>query len=168
VNEHESRTARASPPAEDLAAQLEETRSELAACEDRYLRARADLDNYRKRTEREIEQRSRERSDALLRSWLEVVDSIERALALDAQPRTADELRAVLEQMEGLLARYGVTRLGEVGERFDPELHEAVAVVPESDREPGTIAEVTRSGYASGDRVLRPPLVAVAQPPGEA
>jgi molecular chaperone GrpE len=61
-----------------------------------------------------------------------------------------------------------VTRLGEVGQRFDPELHEAVAVVPESDREPGTIAEVTRSGYASGDRVLRPPLVAVAQPPEEA
>jgi molecular chaperone GrpE len=153
---------------DELVAQLEEARSQLAACEDSYLRARADLDNYRKRTERELEQRSRERSDELLRAWLEVVDSIERALAFEAQPHAADELRAVLEQMQGLLARYGVTRLGEVGERFDPELHEAVAVVPEGETEPGTIAAVTRSGYAAGDRVIRPPLVAVAGRPDEA
>jgi molecular chaperone GrpE len=168
VSEDEHGTARAVRPVDELAVQLEEARSQLAACEDRYLRARADLDNYRKRTQRELEQRSRERSEELLRSWLEVVDSIERALALESQPHAAEELSAVLEQMEGLLARYGVTRLGEVGERFDPELHEAVAVVPEAESEPGTIAAVTRSGYAAGDHVLRPPLVAVARTPDEA
>jgi molecular chaperone GrpE len=146
---------------------LEELRAQLASAEDRYLRARADLDNYRKRAEREVERRVREQGDEQLRSWLEVVDSIERALALEAQPRLADGLRVFLEQMETILARQGVRRTGEVGERFDPELHEAVAVITSTNWPAGTIADVARSGYSVGDRVIRPAHVAVARPPDD-
>jgi molecular chaperone GrpE len=155
----------AEPSPEELSARLEETSAQLAAAEDRYLRARADLDNYRKRTERDVERRVLEQRDELVRAWLEAIDSVERALALHAaEPGLAEGLRVFLEQMQAILARQGVTRIGEVGERFDPELHEAIAVVPSADRPAGTIAEVARSGYSAGDRVLRPAQVAVIRP----
>ena len=155
------------PAAEDLQAQLDQTRAELAATEDRHLRARADLENYRKRVEQEIERRVREQVDELLRDWLDVVDSVERALTLETEQRQVDALRAFLEQMEAILARQGVRRIGEVGDRFDPGLHEAVAVVPGAGGPAGTIAEIARSGYSVDDRVLRPTQVAVARPPGD-
>ncbi|MCW2978217.1 MAG: GrpE protein [Actinomycetia bacterium] len=146
---------------EELRTELEQTRAWLDETEDHYLRARADLDNYRKRAERDVERRVREQGDALLRGWLEVVDTVERALALGPDD---PGLRAVLEQMESLLTRHGVRRFGEAGDMFDPERHEAIAVVADPDRPAGTIAEVARSGYSAGDRVLRPAQVAVARP----
>jgi molecular chaperone GrpE len=144
----------------------DELRAELAAVEDRYVRARADLENYRKRTERDLERRARELADGLLREWLEVVDSVERALTAEPDPRAAEGLQALLEQMDSILARRGVTRFGEPGEQFDPERHEAIAVVPGSGLPAGTVAGVARSGYAAGDRVLRPAQVAVARGDG--
>jgi molecular chaperone GrpE len=155
------------PATDDLQAQLEQMRAELAATEDRHLRARADLENYRKRVEQEIERRVREQADELLRDWLDVVDSVERALTLETEQRQADALRAFLEQMEAILARQGVRRIGEVGDRFDPGLHEAVAVVPSASSPAGTIAEIARSGYSVDDRVVRPTQVAVARSPGD-
>jgi molecular chaperone GrpE len=167
--EQDSRPDPVEPSQDELRAQLEQLRAQLDATEDRYLRARADLDNYRKRIEREVDLRTREERDVLLRSWLEVVDSVERAVAHtpDNDP-TGDALRAVLEQMRSTLARERVMRIGAVGEPFDPERHEAIAVVEDAERKPGTVAEVTRSGYAVGDRVLRPAQVAVARPPAQA
>jgi molecular chaperone GrpE len=154
--------------AEELRDQLEQARAQLAGAEDRYLRARADLENYRKRADRELQQRLNEWSDRLLRTWLEVVDSFERALVLaEDDPQLAEGLRAVQEQIDGLLARQGVLRFGEVGEPFDPELHEAIAVMPSGDRPAGTIAEIARSGYSVGDRLLRPAQVAVAGTPDD-
>ena len=148
---------------EDLRAQLGEAQAELAAMHDRYLRARADLENYRKRAQGDLERRVQEQRDEILRSWLDAVDSVERALALADDPRLAEDLRVFLGQMEGILQRYNVKLSGAVGEQFDPELHEAIAVVP-SDREPaGTIAEVAQSGYSAGNRMLRPAQVAVTR-----
>ena len=153
---------------EELRDELEQARARAASAEDRYLRARADLENYRKRADRELKQRLNEWADGLLRAWLEVIDSFERALVLaEDDPRLAEGLRAVQEQIDGLLARQGVTRLGEVGEPFDPQLHEAIAVMPSRDRPAGTIAEIARSGYSVGDRLLRPAQVAVARAPDD-
>jgi molecular chaperone GrpE len=142
--------------------------TQLAAAEDRFLRARADLENYRKRVDRELERRLREEIDDVLREWLEAVDSVERALALQPDGSAdADDLRAVLEQMEAILARRGVRPVGEAGAPFDPELHEAVAVVPSADQPAGTIAEIARSGYTAGDRIIRPAQVVVTRPPAD-
>jgi molecular chaperone GrpE len=149
---------------DELVEELERARSDIAASEERVLRARADLENYRKRTDRELERRVREQGDDLLRAWLEVVDSLDRAVALDAEhPELAAGVRAFLDQVETLLMRQGVSRIGAVGEAFDPELHEAVAIVPAGGGEDGTVARVARSGYAARDRVIRPAQVAVAQ-----
>jgi molecular chaperone GrpE len=148
---------------EDLRAQLGEAQAELAAMNDRYLRARADLENYRKRAQGDLERRVEEQRDEILRSWLDAVDSVERALALADDPRLAEDLQVFLGQMEGILRRYNVKRSGVVGEQFDPELHEAIAVVPSDGQPAGTIAEVAQSGYLAGNRMLRPAQVAVTR-----
>jgi molecular chaperone GrpE len=137
--------------------------AELARLEDRYKRALADLDNYRKRTAREIERRVGETRETLLREWLEALDSVERALRMDAQGPLAEGLRAVLDQMESILARQGVQRIGQAGERFDPERHDAVDVRASGDVPDRTVLEVVRSGWALGDRVLRPAQVVVSR-----
>jgi molecular chaperone GrpE len=143
----------------DLAADLE-------VMEDRWKRALADLDNYRKRSVRELERRTTESRDAVIRDWLEVVDSVERALLLSEPDSTlALGLVAVREQIEAVLRRQGVSRIGEEGEPFDPERHEAIGVIDTDVVPPGTVAEVARSGYALGDRVLRPAQVIVARKP---
>jgi molecular chaperone GrpE len=141
--------------------------AELAQAEDRYKRALADLDNYRKRTGREVEQRLTERGDRIVRDWLEAVDSVERALGMEAPTNEmAAGLRAVLEQMEAILERQGVERVGAPGERFDPELHDAIAVRETDEAPDRTIVEVARSGYRAGDRLLRPAQVVVSHRPG--
>lgn len=135
----------------------------LAQMEDRLKRALADLDNYRKRSAKEIDRRVLENRESMLRDWLEALDSLDRALQMDPEGPAAPGLRAVLEQMESILARQGVTRTGEVGEQFDPERHEAVSVREDAEAPDRTITDVARSGYALGDRVLRPAQVVVSR-----
>jgi molecular chaperone GrpE len=140
---------------------------ELAGIEDRYKRALADLDNYRKRSEREIERRVAQARESTLREWLHVVDSVERAVRLEPPP-CAEGMQALLDQMDGVLTRQGVDRIGAPGDRFDPERHEAIAVQPSDEVPDRTIVSVQRSGYAIGDRVIRPAQVVVARAPEHA
>jgi molecular chaperone GrpE len=142
-----------------------ELEAEVARLDDRFRRARADLDNYRKRTARDVDRLVAERADALIAGWLEVADSVDRALAMDREGPGADGLRAVRDQIAATLARQGVERAGAADDAFDPERHEAVDVRPSADVPDGTIVEVVRPGYVRGGRVLRPALVAVAQAP---
>jgi molecular chaperone GrpE len=149
--------------------ELAELRQHAAQLDDRYKRALADLDNYRKRSAREVERRAQEAREAITRDWLDVVDSVERALRMDsAEQSVPPGLRALLEQMEATLARHGVRRVGEVGERFDPELHEAIDVRATDEFDENTIVGVARSGFALGDRALRPAQVVVARRPSGA
>jgi molecular chaperone GrpE len=148
-------------------ADVEELEQRCADLDDRYKRALADLDNYRKRAAREIERRSNDSREAVALDWLEAVDSVERALLM-AEPDSplALGLRAVLEQMDAILERQGLSRIGAPGEPFDPERHEAVGVVQTDAGPDRTVVEVTRSGYTIGDRVLRPAQVVVSRREG--
>jgi molecular chaperone GrpE len=147
-----------SPSSDELAAQL-------AATDDRLKRALADLDNYRKRTDREVERRVTEGRETLLRGLLEPLDNIERALQAADHSPLAQGLRGVFDQMEALLARHGARRIAAVGDPFDPTRHEAVAVRETDDVPDGTVVDIARSGFAIGDRVLRPAQVVVAKKP---
>ncbi len=152
-------------PASERAADASADRdlqAELAAMEDRYKRALADLENYRKRSARELERRVAESREAVIRDWLEAIDSVERALRMQPDGPTAEGLRAVLEQMEAILSREGVQRLGAAGERFDPERFEAVGVRDTREVPDRTVIEVVRSGFGANGRVLRPAQVIVA------
>jgi molecular chaperone GrpE len=142
--------------------------AELARMEDRYKRALADLDNYRKRSARELQAGVEQSRESLLRDWLEAVDSVERALQMSHGTPGAEGLRALLEQMEAILARQGVQRIGAAGEQFDPERHEAIEARVTDEAPDRTILEAVRSGWAIGDRVLRPALVIVARRPESA
>lgn len=135
-------------------------RAQLERTDERYKRALADLDNYRKRSAREIERRVVEAREGVLRDWLEALDSVERALRMTPED---EGLRAVLAQMEAILQRQGVTRLGAAGEPFDPEHHEAIGTRSSNGVPDRTIVEVARSGFALGDRVLRPAQVVVSR-----
>jgi molecular chaperone GrpE len=136
--------------------------------EDRYKRALAELDNYRKRSARDVQTQVQQSRESQLRDWLEVVDSVERALQMSHGTPAAEGMRALLEQMEALLARQGAERVGVAGEVFDPERHEAIEARPTADVPHGTVLETARSGWALGDRVLRPALVVVARRPDAA
>jgi molecular chaperone GrpE len=151
--------------AEDAGGDLSE---ELARIEDRYKRALADLDNYRKRATREIDRRVDEAKQSALRDWLQVLDSVELAMRMQQDGPCYDGLRAILEQVDVVLERQGAQRVGTLGDRFDPERHEAVAVRASGDVPDQTIVEVQRSGFAHGDRVIRPAQVVVARTPERA
>jgi molecular chaperone GrpE len=137
--------------------------AEVARLEDRLKRALADLDNFRKRTARELDRRVTEAADAVVADWLEVADSIDRAVAAAPDGPAAEGLGAVADQIAATLAREGVSRIGVPGERFDPEAHEAVDVRMTPDATDWTIFEVARAGYVRGDRLLRPAQVVVAR-----
>jgi molecular chaperone GrpE len=165
VSDDQEQQERRAEGAAQAADRDEQAAAEQAAPRDdeRYLRALADLDNYRKRSAQEIDRRVTERTEQQLLEWLEAVDSVERALRMQA----SDGLRTVLEQMDAILGRQGVERIGAEGDRFDPELHEAVAVEESGEVPDRTVLDVARSGYRRGDRVLRPAQVVVSRRPEE-
>jgi molecular chaperone GrpE len=144
-------------------ADADELNDELARIEDRYRRALADLDNYRKRASREVERRAAEVRESMTRDWLDVVDSVERAIQIEPQGPCREGLQAVMQQIDSVLQRQGVTRTGAPGEAFDPERHDAVATHAADGAAPHTIVEVPRSGFVLGDRVIRPAQVVVAR-----
>jgi molecular chaperone GrpE len=158
----------ATPPPDQPEPDKGELVAELERIEDRYKRALADLDNYRKRAAREMETRVAAAEETIIGDWLDVVDSLERAMQMEADGPCRAGLGAVLEQMNSVLAREGVHRVGAPGDRFDPEQHSAIAVQDSPESPDQTILAVQRSGFALGDRVIRPAQVVVARPPQSA
>jgi molecular chaperone GrpE len=163
ASEHSDREAAEKAERTAEIPETEELRERVAELDDRYKRALADLDNYRKRSLRLADDRVAESRERLLRDWLEAVDSVERALAMNPADPAFDALQAVLDQMGAILTRQGVRRTGAGGEPFDPERHEAIAVRETDDVPDRTILDVARSGYELEDRLLRPAQVVVSR-----
>ncbi len=141
--------------------------AEHQACLDKMLRARADLENTRRRHAQELERAREAGLDAAILPVLSVYDDLGRALqaAEGGDPSSiVPGVRSVRESLERSLEALGVTRVGDVGETFDPDRHEALAVVPAGDgRPPGAIAEVFEAGFVRGERLVRPARVIVAE-----
>lgn len=136
----------------------------IADLEDRLRRALADADNARKRCERQVaDSRSAERA-RVAAAWLPVVDNLERALEHAGGDADAlvEGVRTVRDQAVALLASLGYPRHDETGVPFDPQIHEAVSVVPDGDETPGTVLQVLRPGYGNGTQQLRPAAVVVS------
>jgi molecular chaperone GrpE len=150
------------PPAQDFDT-LTRERDELY---DRLLRKTAEFDNFRKRTERERQERSELAAADLIRDLLPLVDNLERALKVAADDSGAEAYRRGVElirkQLLDLLAGRGVAVIDPVGAQFDPHWHEAVAREAAPDRVDGEVLEVFSRGYRIGDRLLRPAMVKVA------
>jgi molecular chaperone GrpE len=151
------------PPTVERPSEDGDPGAELALIEDRYRRALADLDNYRKRSARELERRVQEAKDSVLRDWFDVVDSVERAIQMEADGACREGLEAVLAQIDTVLQRHGLQRIGSPGDRFDPDRHEAVAARAAAGVPDQTVVEVHRSGFARGEHVIRPAQAVVAR-----
>jgi molecular chaperone GrpE len=135
-----------------------------ADLEDQLRRALADLDNLRKRFQRDLNrERAAERAH-LAAAWLPVVDNLELALRHADHDANAliDGVRAVHEQAVSTIARLGYPRLDPVGQMFDPMLHEAVSTVVD-EGEPGRVVDVVRAGYGTPEALLRPAGVVVSR-----
>lgn len=147
-------------------AMLEE---EHARLKDQLLRTAADFDNFRKRSRKEVEQAERRGRESVLNELLPVVDNLERAVhaASDATEVSAvvEGIQMVLRLFEDTAARIGLERLTSVGQRFDPNLHDAFQQVPTDEHPPGTIVTEYQPGYRLGDKLLRPAMVVVARKP---
>ena len=159
---------------EDLAAhEMAALRAEAEAQKDRALRALAEVENVRKRLERERDDARTYSVTRFARELLTVADNLARALAAipsDVRSRADDSLKVVLDgveaterELKAVLARHGVKPIEAQGQRFDPHLHQAIAEVPALGAEPGTVMNVVQPGYTIAERLLRPAMVTVAK-----
>lgn len=162
--------AQESPEAliERLKQELEEARAQAQENYDKFVRLYAEFDNYRKRVAREKAELVRYGNEELLRELLPVVDNLERALEHarrdPSNPQAILEgIELILEQVKGLLKRFGVEPIAAVGEKFDPLRHEAVGEEEREDVEPGEVVQEVLRGYMLNDRLLRPAKVIVAK-----
>lgn len=150
--------------AEKLKEELEKVKADMAALNDRYLRLRAEYDNFRKRTEREKAAIYDDATAAAVTDILLVADNLERALALETY--SAEDMRKGVEmvhsQMETSLTKLKVTAIGEIGEPFDPSVHSAVSHIEDENLGENVVSAVYQKGYRRNDKVIRPAMVQVA------
>jgi molecular chaperone GrpE len=151
-------------------------KEEAGKLKDQLLRTLAEMDNLRKRTEREKAEATLYAASNFARDILSVSDNMDRALAT----AEADHLKEATEPVKDLVAgvemtrrellnvleRHGIKRVDPVGEKFDPHFHQAMFEVPTNEQPPGTVVQVMQAGFRIGDRILRPALVGVAKAPG--
>jgi molecular chaperone GrpE len=166
---------------------LELLKAENAELRDRYLRLAAEMDNLRRRTERDVKDAKSYSIAGFARDMLSVSDNLRRALdAIPAEAKEAGDagLLALIEGVDlteramlSAMERHGVKKLEPEGQKFDPNFHQAMFEIPNADVANNTVLQVVQAGYVIGERVLRPamvgvskggPKVAVAEAAGEA
>ena len=149
----------------ELEAQLAQARQETAEFKDKFLRERADMDNFRKRQERIAQERVQREKKELILKVLGVMDNVERALLYqETMGRQAlqQTLRMLMWQMNELMRGEGLTPIATVGEMLNPYEHEAIEVIENSDQPQDTIVEEVLKGYKLGNDTLRPARVKVS------
>lgn len=152
---------------------LEPLKAENAALRDQTLRTLAEMENLRRRTEREVQDAGRYAIASFARDLLALGDNLRRALdavPADAREGTDAALKSLLDGVEmterdflKTIEKHGVRKLAPTGQKFDPNLHQAMFEVPDPSVANGTVVQVLQEGYVIGDRVLRPALVGVAK-----
>lgn len=152
---------------------VEALTKEVAEAKDRMLRTLAEMENLRKRTQREVSDARTYGIASFARDVLDIADNLQRALdAVPSEAREAAEpgLKALIEGVElterslhKTLEKNGVQKVEPLGEKFDPNFHQAMYEVPDSSVPSGTVVQVVQAGYTIGERILRPALVAVTK-----
>ena len=186
MNDHSTRPADEAEPADDPSAAAEPKPGpkpgpkastaldrDLADTKDRLLRTLAEMENLRKRTEREVADARAYGISAFARDILTVADNMHRAMsALDDELRAKADasLKALLDGVElterellNVLEKHGVKRIEPLGQKFDPNRHQAMYEIEDASVPAGSVVQVVQSGYLIGERVLRPALVAVSK-----
>ncbi len=157
----------------DVLAVVEALNAENSQLKDRVLRTLAEMENLRRRTEREVSDAKSYGVTSFARDMLTVVDNLSRALEhLPAEARASADasIRSLIEgveltarDLETVLGRHGVKKLDPHGQKFDPNFHQAIFEAPDPTVPSGTVSQVVQSGWTIGDRVLRPAMVGVSK-----
>ena len=152
---------------EKLKVELEAKTLEAKENYDLYIRGRAEMDNLRKRLEKEKLDHAKYGNERLIKELLDVVDNFERALEHVDDENNHESLKGglklVYDQTNLVLERFGLVHLPAVGEKFDPTRHEAISHEESTDAEPGTVLTEFKKGYLLKDRLIRPSMVSVAK-----
>ena len=161
------KVASAAPAVESV----EQLRQEVDEAKDRLLRTQAELENFRRRARRELEDEQRYAHVPLIRDLLPVIDNVHRAVSAAEKNADAASLlegfKMVAKQLDEVLARHHCTPIDALHEPFDPNLHEAILQQPHDEFPAGTVIGVAQSGYQLRDRVVRPTQVIVVAPKNE-
>lgn len=165
----EAEAAAAANEADALAVltnEVADLKAKNADLADQFLRAKAEVENARRRADEEVSKARKFGVESFAESLLAVADSLEAALGV--QEATAEQLRegtdATLKQLMSALEKHKVAQIAPpAGTKFDPHHHQAISMVP-ADQEPNTVVMVLQKGYQIADRVLRPALVTVTAP----
>lgn len=157
-------------------AEITGLKEEAGKLKDQLLRTLAEMDNLRKRMEREKAEATLYAASNFARDILSVSDNMERALATAEADHLKEATQPVKDLVAGVemtnrellnvLERHGIKRVDPMGEKFDPHYHQAVFEVPTNDEPPGTVVQVMQAGFKIGERVLRPAMVGVAKAAG--
>lgn len=157
-------------------AEIAALKEEVAAGKDRLLRFAAESENTKKRLEREKAEATLYAASNFARDLLSVADSLSRALAAvpaeerdiidDVMKKFLDGIELTERELLSVFQRHNIRRLETLGQKFDPNFHQAMFEVPTSEKPPGTVMQEVQAGYAVGDRCLRPALVGVAKAAG--
>ncbi len=152
-----------------LEKELAEARAKIDELTDKLLRAHAEMDNLRKRTQRQIEDAHKYAIEKFVVALLEVFDNLERAL--EAEPGNEEAMREgvrmTLKQWHEVMKRFAIERIDALGKPFDPHLHEALSQMP-SDEPEGTVVAQHVAGYTLNGRLIRPARVLVSSGPASA
>jgi molecular chaperone GrpE len=157
----------------DAFAVIEALNAENSQLKDRVLRTLAEMENLRRRTEREVSDAKAYAVTGFARDMLTVMDNLARALdhaPAEARAAADPQIQSVIEgveltarDLEAALGRHGVKRLDPKGQKFDPNFHQAIFEIPDETLPAGTVSQVVQSGWTIGDRVLRPAMVGVSK-----
>ena len=153
--------------------QLAELRNQLEDANSKALYAAAELQNTRRRMEKEMADAKTYAAAGFARDMLAIKDHLERALVAVSDELREDKvasnflagIEATARELEAAFARNGITRIKSIGEKLDPHQHQAMMEIPSDETEPGTIVEEMQAGYMMKDRLLRPAMVGVARKP---
>jgi len=170
------------PEIDQLRAELEQARTEAGENLDRFLRAKAEAENTRRRAEADVTAAHKYALDRFAAEIISVRDSLDLArmveLPKDTSPavqKMHEGLDLTLKLMDSVFQKFGVTLLDPKGQKFDPERHQAISMVDSAEVPPGHVVNVVQKGYLLNDRLLRPAMVVVsraapaaAKPAGEA
>ncbi len=143
--------------------------AEVDDLKDKLLRAVAETENTRRRAERDRQEAQKYGGVKLARDMVSVADNLERALSFvddEMRAKAGDfvaGLEATLREVESIFGRHQIKKAGEVGEKFDPKLHQAMVEIPTNDMEPGHVVQVMQQGYVLEERLLRPAMVGVSK-----
>lgn len=152
---------------EALKQQVTQLKEEVEQLRDKWMRAVADLENFKKRSTREREDYCKYASEELLREMLPVVDNLQRALNHTGDHERKEALREgiqmTLKQFLSVMEKFGVAQIQALNEPFDPSRHEAVMQVESQDHQPNTVVQELERGYLLHDRLLRPAKVVVSK-----